>query len=178
MTSRPTIEALDHRQREREERRAQASREELVERIARTIRDDDTIEPLPGLHLKRVSSPTEPVHGVSIPSFCVVAQGSKEVYLGQDRYRYDPGHYLVATVELPILIQIGEASRERPHLSLRLDLNPSIVGSVMVEAGLPSPRGHANAKAIDVSPLDASLLDAVVRLLRLLDTPTDARMLM
>src|SRR3954471_19984096 len=133
MTSRPTIEALDHRQREPEERRAQASREELVERIGRTIRDDDTIEPLPGLHLKRESSPTEPVHGVSIPSFCVIAQGSKEVYLGEDYFRYDPGHYLVATAELPILIQIGEASSERPHLSLRLDLTPSLVGSVMVE---------------------------------------------
>src|SRR5437868_8708842 len=155
MTSRPTIEALDHRQREREERRAQASREELVERIARTIRDDDTIEPLPGLHLKRVSSPTEPVHGVSIPAFCVIAQGSKEIYLGDDYYRYDPGQYLLATVELPIVIQIGEASKERPHLSLRLNLDPAIVGSVMVEAGLASVRAHASAKALDVSPLDA-----------------------
>ena len=48
----------------------------------------------------------------------------------------------------------------------------------MVEAGLPAPHGPANAKAIDVSPLEAGLLDAVVRLVRLLDTPTDARVLM
>src|SRR5207248_3706498 len=119
-----------------------------------------------------------PVHGVSIPAFCVIAQGSKAVYLGEDYYRYDPAHYLLATVELPIVIQIGAASREEPHLSLRLDLDPATVGSVMVEAGFPSPRGHANAKAIDVSPLDASLLDATVRLVRLLDTPTEARVLM
>jgi AraC-like DNA-binding protein len=178
MTSRPAIGVLDHGQREREGRRAEANREELVERIGRAIRQDGTVEPLSGLHLKRVSLPTEPLHGVSIPSFCVIAQGSKEVYLGEDYYRYDPGHYLVATAELPIVIQIGEASNERPHLSLRLDLTPSVVGSVMVEAGLPAPRGLANAKAIDVSPLDASLLDAVVRLVRLLDTPADAQMLM
>src|SRR5215212_4771414 len=176
--SRPAIGVLDHQQREREGRRAEANREELVERIGRAIRDDGTVEALPGLHLTRVSSPTEPIHGVLIPSFCVIAQGSKEVYLGEDYYRYDPGHYLVATVELPVAIQIGEALNERPHLSLRLDLNPSIVGSVMVEAGLPGPRGSANAKAIDVSPLDASLLDAVVRIVRLLDAPTDARVLM
>jgi AraC-like DNA-binding protein len=47
----------------------------------------------------------------------------------------------------------------------------------MVEAGHPAPRGHAAVKAIDVSPLDAGLLDAVVRLVRLLDSPTDARFL-
>jgi AraC-like DNA-binding protein len=178
MTGRPAIGESDYRQREREGRRAEANREELVERIGRAIRQDGTVEPLPELHLTRVSSPTEPVHGVSIPSFCVIAQGSKDVYLGEDYYRYDPGHYLVATAELPIVIQIGEASNERPHLSLRLDLTPSLIGSVMVEAGLPAPRGPANAKAIDVSPLDASLLDAVVRLLRLLDAPADARVLM
>jgi AraC-like DNA-binding protein len=178
MMSRPAIGLLDQRHREREERRVEANREELVERIGRAIRDDGMVEALPGLHLMRMSSPTEPVHGESVPSFCVIAQGSKEVYLGKDYYRYDPRHYLVATVELPIVIQIGEASNEQPHLGLRLDLNPSIVGSVLVEAGLPAPHGPANAKAIDVSPLEAGLLDAVVRLVRLLDTPTDARVLM
>ena len=178
MTSMTAMGVLDYHLREREERQVDASREELIERIGRAIRQDGTVEPLPGLLLTRVSSTTEPIHGVSVPSFCVIAQGSKEVYLGEDVYRYDPGHYLVATVELPILVQINEASNERPHLSLRLDLNPSIVGSVMVEAGLPGPRGSANAKALDVSPLDASLLDAVVRIVRLLDAPTDARVLM
>lgn len=173
------MEPLNEQEREREARRTLANQAELVERIARAVREDGTVEPLKGLHLKRVSSPTEPVHGVSIPAFCVIAQGSKEIYLGEDYYRYDPGHYLLATVELPIVIQIGEASRERPHLSLRLNLDPAIVGSVMVEAGLPSPRGQASAKALDVSPLDASLLDAVVRLVRLVEAPTEeARILM
>ena len=71
------------------------------------------------------------------------------------------------------------ASSDRPHLSLRLNLEPAIVGSVMVEAGLPSPRRLTfSAKALDVSPLDAGLLDAVVRLVRLVDSPTEARILM
>src|SRR5437588_2356742 len=173
------MESLNDQEREREARQALANQEELAERIARGVREDGTLEPLSGLHLKRVSSPTEPVHGVSIPAFCVIAQGNKEIYLGEDHYRYDPGHYLLATVELPIVIQIGEASKERPHLSLRLNMDPVLVGSVMVEAGLSSPRGPTSrAKALDVSHLDADLLDAVVRLVRLIDTPSDARMLM
>jgi AraC-like DNA-binding protein len=162
---------------EREAHRAQASHEELVERIARAIREDGTVEPLEGLHLNRSSSPTEPVYGVSKPAFCVIAQGSKEVLLGDHRYRYDPAHYLIATAALPVAGQITEASEERPYLSLLLELAPTLVGSVMVEAGHPAPRGNAAVKAIDVSPLDAGLLDAVVRLVRLLDSPTDARFL-
>jgi AraC-like DNA-binding protein len=158
--------------------RSQANRDELTERIAQAIPHDGTIEPLKGLHLNRCSSPAEPCYGVSIPAFCVIAQGSKEILLGNDRYQYDRMHYLLATVELPIVSQILEASKEQPYLSLRLDLNPTLVGSVMVEAGYPSPQSRASAKAIDVSLLDGPLLDAVVRLVRLLDTPAEALVLL
>ena len=155
-----------------------AYRKELAERIARAIPEDGTVEPLKGLLLNRSSTPTEPLHGVSRPSFCVIAQGSKEVLLGDSRYRYDPAHYLLATVELPISGQIVEASAERPYLSLRLDLDPALVSSVMVEAGHLSSRNQGDVRALDVSPLDADLLDATVRLVRLLDTPpAEARVL-
>src|SRR5579871_6695322 len=156
-----------------------ASREELVERITRTIHEDGAIQPLKGLHLARQSVPMQKLHSVVEPSFCVIAQGSKEVLLGGYRYQYDPFHYLLATLELPRVSQILEASRERPYLSLRLELDPQLVSSVMVEAGhyMP-PRSPADVRAITVSPLDADLLDAVVRLVRLLDSPADASILM
>jgi AraC-type transcriptional regulator N-terminus len=160
-------------EREAHTHRARPGREELAERIARAIHQDRTVEPLEGLHLNRSSSPTEPVNGVSKPAFCVIAQGSKEVLLGDTCYRYDPAHYLIATAALPLAGQITEASEERPYLSLLLELDPALVGSVMVEASHPATWGHSAVKAIDVSPLDADLLDAVVRLVRLLDSPTE-----
>ncbi len=165
-------------QAEREAQRVQANREELVERIARAMREDGTAQPLQGLHLNRSSLPTEPLHGVTKPSLCVIAQGSKEVLLGESRYRYDPLHYLLATFELPNVSQVLEASQERPYLSLRLELAPTLVGSVMVEAGHSSPPGPADVRAIAVSPLDVHLLDAFVRLVRLLDSPAEAQVLM
>ena len=142
--------------------------------IARAIREDGTVEPLKGLHLNRVSSPMEPLHSVYDPVFCVIAQGSKEVFLGDERYLYDPSHYLLVTAELPLVSHVLDASKERPYLSLRLELDPTLVGSVMVEADHPSPQNHADVRAINVSSLDAGLLDAVVRLVRLLDTPAEA----
>jgi AraC-like DNA-binding protein len=172
------MERLNREEREREARRAEANRDELIERIARAVRRDGGEDPLPGLTLYRRSSPTEKVHGVYVPSLCVIAQGSKEVYLGEDSFRYDPAHYLLATVALPVAGQIVEASAQQPYLALRLELDPVTVGSVMIEAGWASPGGQASAKAVDVSRLDASLLDAVIRLVRLVDSPTEARMLM
>jgi len=159
---------------EHEAQREQANRTELVERIARALREDGKVEPLKGLRLNRASAPTELAHAVSDPAFCVIAQGSKEVFLGDDRYQYDPMHYLLATAELPVVSHVIEAAPERPYLSLIVKLDPTLVSAVMVEAGHLAPRSYVNVRAIDVSPLDASLLDAVVRLVRLLDTPAEA----
>jgi len=165
-------------QAEREVLRVQANREELVEQIARAVREDGTIQPLQGLYLSRVSFPLKPLHSVLEPSFCGIAQGSKEVLLGDSRYRYDPSHYLLSTLELPRVSQVLEASPERPYLSLRLSLSPALVSSVMEDTGYTSPPGHTDERAIDVSPLDGNLLDAVVRLIRLLDSPAEAPVLM
>jgi AraC-like DNA-binding protein len=162
---------------EREARRVQANREELGERIAQVMREDGTTQPLPGLHLARSSLPFKPLHSVLEPSLCVIAQGSKEILFGESRYRYDPSQYLLATVELPRVSQVLEASKERPYLSLRLELAPALVSSVMLEVGYLSPPGEPSVKAIDVGPLDVHLLDAVVRLVRLLDDPDEARVL-
>ena len=163
---------------EREAQRMQANREELVERIGRAMREDGTTQPFQGLHLYRRSSPLELLHGVSEPSVAVIAQGSKEVLLGENRYRYGPSQYLLATVELPTIRRVLEASKERPYLSLRLELAPALVGSVLLEAGHISPPGEASVRAISVSPLDTNLLDAFVRLTRLLDAPAEAPILL
>jgi AraC-like DNA-binding protein len=162
---------------ERERQRARANREELVERISTAVREDRVIESMQEVFLRRSSAPTEPVPGVVGPTFCVIAQGSKEVVVGEDRYRYDPYHYLLATVELPVAGQVLEGTRKKPYLAVRLDLDPALVGSVMVEAGQLSTRGNTDMRAFHVSPLDAGLLDATVRLVRLLDTPEEARVL-
>jgi AraC-like DNA-binding protein len=171
------MDLISDLQAKREADRAQANRDELTEQIAQTIGQDGTIEPLPGLHFNRASAPSECLHSVSLPAFCVIAQGSKEVFLGSDRYQYDPMHYLLATVELPIVSQILDASAAQPYLSLRLDLDPTLVSSVMVEAGHSASGICAEVKAIDVSPLDVNLLDAVVRLARMLEFPAEAPIL-
>ncbi len=162
---------------ERKEQKAQASKEELVDCIARAMRQDGAIDPMQGLHLQRNSSPMVSVHGLYGPALCMIAQGSKEVLVGDDRYRYDPAHYLLITVELPVVSWVLEASREQPYLSLHLELDMALVRSVAAEAELAPLQEPAQMKALSEGPLDAGLLDAVVRLVRLLDAPGEAKVL-
>lgn len=162
---------------EREAHKAQVSKDELVERIARAIPSDGHVEPLKGVHLQRRSSPTELVHGLTELAFCAIVQGSKEIFLSEQCYRYDPAHYLLTTAKLPVVSQVIQASQRQPYLSLRLHLDPVLVSAVMIEAGCTSFHDPAGACAIAVSPLDANLLDAVVRLVRLLDDQNEARFL-
>src|SRR5687768_18449596 len=116
---------------------------ELVKRIAEAVPDDGVVEPLKGMYLRRASRTGELLHGVSEPSFCVIAQGRKEVLLGETVLRYDPAHYLLATVELPIISHVVEASAERPYLSIRIGLDAALVSSVLVEAGYVAVRNRS-----------------------------------
>ena len=150
-----------------------ANRDELAERIARHLGTDGSLEVAPGLFFYRFSSKTGPRYGVSEPSFCVIAQGSKEVFLGNERYRYDASHYLLASAGMPLVGHIVEASKERPYLSIRLVLDPALVTAVLMETDLLAARGNGGVRALSVSRLDADLLNAVLRLVRLVDAPKD-----
>jgi len=158
---------------ERDLERQRAARTELAERIVRHVAEDGRIEAAPGLFLFRYSSPTGPLYSVSEPSFCVIVQGSKELFLGDQRYRYDASRYLLVSAEVPAVGHIIEASKERPYLAVRLALDRALVAAVLTEATPPAARSPAAVTAVAVSRIDANLLDSVVRIVRLIDAPRD-----
>jgi len=153
--------------------RADACREEIAGRIQARPKGDGESEAAPGLFLYQSSVPAGPLYGVTEPSLCVVVQGSKEIFLGGERYRYDADRYLLISVGVPVVGHIAEATVQRPYLAARLVLDPATVSAVLIETGLLSAEPDDDIKALAVSHIDADLLDAVVRLTRLLDTPED-----
>lgn len=161
----------------REAQRVQSNREELLERMVRALPGDGAREALDGFFLARLTKPTESPLALYQPAFCFVVQGGKQVLVGEEIFWYDPGHYLLFTVDLPVIFRVEEASDETPYFGMRLDLDPALVASVMMEAGAETRKGDASVKAIGVNPVDADLLDAVVRLVRLVDKPGEQRIL-
>jgi AraC-like DNA-binding protein len=147
----------------------------LIDRFA----DGDGVHstPVPRLHLIRSSHPTEPIHAVHQPAVCFVAQGRKQVMVGPSVFVYDSAKYLVVSVDVPIVGQILEASAAEPYLCLRLDLDPVTIGALMLEAKVPAAASEQPGQALSLSGITPELLDAAIRLVRLLETPRDIAIL-
>jgi len=126
-----------------------------------------------GLSLFRRDEPTEPISGMYEPSICMVAQGAKRVLLGDDTYVYDPHHYLITSVHLPTVVQITEASREKPYLGLRLTFDDRELAQLMADSNLPAPREQQSKRGMATGEVTLPLLTAVQRLIGLLEEPED-----
>lgn len=157
---------------------------ELVGRIAR-LTHGDGVHPteVGALQLIRMSAPTECSPSVYEPRLCIVAQGRKVVTLSDRTYHYDPLNYLVVSVTLPMIGQVVEATPDKPYLCLRIDIDPDEIARLLVDAGQPlAERGyggshHSADLGLYAARVNTTLMDAVLRLMRLLDTPQDLAVL-
>ena len=129
---------------------------------------------LPRLRLGRVSEPIAKIHGVHSASVCIIAQGTKRMMVGDERLTYDPTRYLVSSIDVPVTSQVVDVTPERPFLSLILELDPhQLAGLVLQSPTAPPPPGAGPRRGIFTATLDTPLLEAMVRLVRLLETPAD-----
>lgn len=130
--------------------------------------------PIPKLRLIRASAPSALTHVMYEPAVCLLAQGRKQLQVGDGLVEYDPAHHVVAAHHIPVAGQIVEASPHRPYLCIWIDLDPALLASLLAErgtAGVDRPRDGKVPRGIYAAYTGDQLLDAVLRLCRLLDTP-------
>lgn len=132
---------------------------------------------VPGLHLVRYEHSRPSAATIAQPALCVFAHGSKEICLGDERYVYDPLHFLVVSVAMPVSGRLLHASPEDPSLLVRLDIDPGEINQLIADAGPVSVPSGANERGLYVERMESSLLDALIRLVRLVETPRDIPML-
>lgn len=132
--------------------------------------------PWPGLAVFRANDARARVPVVYQPCICIVGHGSKRAHLGGETYTYDPLHYLVVGVPLPVEAEIVQASPAEPFLSLRLDIDIATVSELLLDAE-PAPAADGAARAIYASRMNRNLAGAVLRLLGSLHDAGDARVL-
>lgn len=126
-----------------------------------------------GLSLFRRTEPTEPTTGMYEPSICLIAQGAKRVSLGDETLVYDPDHYLITSVHLPTMVQIIEASAEKPYLGLRLTFDLREVSQLMADSQLPPPKTQQSSRGMATGEVTQPLVNAFVRLIDLLESEQD-----
>jgi len=124
-----------------------------------------------GLTLHRWPFPTEPTSYTLAASVCLIGQGRKRLFLGQETFIYDANKFLITSVDLPVVSQIIAATDDEPYLGLTLELDLKVIARLMLEQEAPAPVGRFGREGIAVSELSPRLSGAVERLLELLDEP-------
>jgi AraC-like DNA-binding protein len=125
------------------------------------------------LQLMRASQPGEATCAVTEPAMGIIAQGAKRVILQNEIYIYDRAQFLVASVDLPVTGQVIRASKAEPYLAFRLELDTKEIASLMLQAELAEPGERPSSRGLFLTRANPSMLDAVLRLLRLLESPAD-----
>jgi AraC-like DNA-binding protein len=152
--------------------------QDLTARVARLAPVDGMHKAaFPSLTLIRGSVPTVCKPTVCQPSLGIVVQGRKRALLNDEVLYYDALNYLVVSVTLPMMGQVLEASAERPFLCLRLDLDLEEIARLLLELGERGAAPVGADRGLFVARMDEPLLDAVLRMVKLLDAPEDIAML-
>jgi AraC-like DNA-binding protein len=141
-----------------------------IRHVAQTDGDHNTA--VPGLTLHRRKAPTEPLHCIYNLGLGVVAQGDKQVLLGDEAIDYGPGQSMLTTIDLPVVSHVRRASAAEPFLGMMLTLDVRSIVQMASEMDVPRPRRDDAYRSISFEALDATLLDALVRLVKLLAEPT------
>lgn len=149
-------------------------RTELARRIALYLGSSgDRTTAIPRLSLHRRNAPTAPCSATYEPSVVVIAQGRKQVDLGNRSFIYDESRYLLTSIHLPIVSRVVEASDKAPCLALVLRLELPLVRELLSRDDVLIPPLPPQGPALSTGEMTVELLSAFCRLLDLTETPED-----
>lgn len=155
--------------------RASLSREARSIVLRHCGEDGLTLSTRPGLHLMRFGWKSLPLVSTQFPCMALVLQGIKSVEFGGGHLEYGPGQYLLASVDVPAVSRIVNASKTRPLLAVAVQIDfAELKEAIQRCKALPAASARSG---LTVFEADVEIYDAMVRLLRLLDTPEHAKAL-
>ena len=157
--------------------RLQDSREELTAIVERYAQAEGlTPTAWSALSFFRADSPSDRSCAMYEPCLGLLLQGNKHILLGDERFEQENGHYLINSIDVPVSAQVMRASPHEPCLCITLRLDPVRIGEWLSEVKLPKP-ATATARGLALSPVSTDILDPLLRLARLLDSPRDLPLL-
>lgn len=132
---------------------------------------DRPMTPRLPLMVSQATRPTSPTHGLYKPMLCFVLQGGKRVIVGERIIEYRAGDVLIASIDVPVIGQVVEASPEDPYMVVALTLDPAAVAALLID--LPHAGEGDIESGITLSSITPELIDPLLRMMRLLNTPHD-----
>lgn len=136
----------------------------------------DGIHPtiVPGVAIHRLSTTVgEPDHLIHEPAMCLIVQGEKRIVLNDEVYVYDASRFLIVSVDVPIIGLVTRATAERPYLAFRMNLDPGEIAALILQSAMAPASDRGVMRALMLTKTSSEMLDAVIRLTKLLCTPED-----
>lgn len=143
-----------------------------LRRLAAWAENRRTETGIPRVAMVQGEIPEHQLAAVYDPMINLILTGSKTMTVGSRTLRYDPATYFVMSVDLPAVGALHPSEKGQPYLAVSLTLTPAIIASLL--ADLPEPAGSdPSSPGFSVAPVTPELLDAWVRLLRLMEHPDE-----
>lgn len=156
----------------------QDAQEEIQAFIRNQCPEEGAVEFFPGIVAIRKESAGQKSHSMSISALALTVQGEKEVVIGGQVFRYDPDHFLVTTLQMPVQSCVMKASPESPYLAILFELDPKLISTVILESGLGSTHSREGVNSMGVSRMTPGVLETVARITRLVRDTEDAEFLL
>lgn len=122
---------------------------------------------MPRVDILKVCAPTPLAPEIYQPMASLILQGEKRLVVGSQVLRYTAGHTFIASINIPVVGEIVQASATAPYLAVRLNFDRSVVADLLREAQglaeLPQERSFCVGQASE------DLMDAWLRMLRLME---------
>lgn len=146
----------------------------LADKINKHVGEHSQLEtPIPNLKLTKFEGPTQPTGYIHQTSLCMIAQGAKAVRFKNMTYDYNRSTFLITPLDLPVEAHITEASEEKPYLGLSLVLDQKVVSQLILECHYKLDQSTDQKRIVATGEVDLTLVNAVTRLIDLMDTPGD-----
>lgn len=143
-----------------------------LRRLASRAENRRTETGIPRVAMVQGAIPEHELTAVYEPMVNLVLQGGKTITVGERSFHYDPATYFVMSVDLPAAGRVHASASGAPYLSVALTLDPTLVATLLADLPVPATGGTPEG-GFSVAPVTAELLDAWLRMLRLMDRPQD-----
>ena len=152
----------------------QPMQEQLKELRALAAHAQNRLTPtgIPRVAMVQGKIPAHELSAVYDPMVNLILQGSKSMTIGERTLHYCPASYFVMSVDLPAVGTVWPAATGEPYLAVALTLQPAVVADLI--ADLPKEaRSEKTEAGFSVAAVTPELMDAWLRMLRLMERPAD-----
>ena len=132
-----------------------------------------------GIEIFKISTAFSKINTILPASICIISQGSKNLYLGEEKYTYNENSYLIGTIKMPVKSELINSSPENPCLGIIINLDVNIITELLKSFDeLKDWQYEKKSKQIiTISPMNKAIENSLERLLNISSNQMDIKVL-